>query len=59
MKLTAGDTRFPFEVSIHDDNKFEENENFFLSIDRSSLPCDVNVGIQDQATVTILEDECK
>ena len=59
MKLTAGDTRFPFEVSIHDDNKFEKNENFFLSTDRSLLPCDVNVGNQDQATVTILEDECK
>ena len=59
MKLTTGDTRFPFEVSIYDDNHFEENENFFLTIDRFSLPCDVSIGNQDEATVTILEDECK
>lgn len=59
IKLTAGMTHFPFNVSINDDNMVEKNENFFLTIDKSTLPCDVTVGNQDQTTVTILEDDCK
>ena len=59
IKLTAGKTHFPFKISILDDNRLEENENFFLTIDKSSLPCDITVGNQDQTTVTILEDDCK
>ena len=52
-------THFPFNVSILDDKILEEDENFILSIDPSSLPCCVTIGNYDQATVTILEDECK
>ena len=52
-------TRFPFNVSILDDKILEEDENFILSIDPSSLPCSVTIGNYNQATVTILEDECK
>ena len=59
VKFTAGMTRFPFKISIVDDNKLEENENFFLTIDRFSLPCDVSIGNQDEATITIVEDDCK
>lgn len=56
VKLTTGMTRFPFNISL---DELEEHENFFLTIDRSSLPCDVNVGSQVRAAVTIREDECK
>ena len=59
VKLTAGMTHFPFEVSIVDDDKWEENENFFLTIDESSLPCNVTVGNQHKSTVTILDDDGK
>ena len=52
-------TRLPFNVSILDDNIFEEDESFILTIDPSSLPCSLSVGNHGQATVTILEDECK
>ena len=52
-------THFPFEVSIVDDDKWEENENFFLTIDESSLPCNVTVGNQHKSTVTILDDDGK
>ena len=52
-------SRFPFKISIVDDNKLEQDENFFLTIDRLSLPCDVSIGNQDQATITIVEDDCK
>ena len=56
VKLTAGLTYFPFEVSIVDDDKWEENENFFLTIDESSLPCNVTVGNQHKSTINILDD---
>ena len=59
IKLTAGMTRFPFSISIIDENKREENENFFLTIDESSLPCDVTVGNQHKSTVTILDNDGK
>ena len=74
ITLTAGMTRLPFNISIHDDKKdiedgeedddndeifLFEDETFILTIDPSSLPCSLSVGNHGQATVTILEDECK
>ena len=50
-------THFQFSVSIIDDNKQEENEHFFLTIDESLLPCNVTVGNQQKSTVTILDDD--
>ena len=59
ITLAAGMTRISFNVSILDDKILEEDENFVLTIDPSSLPCSLTTGDHDQATVTILEDECK
>ena len=59
MKLTAGMTHFPLNISTVDDNNLEEYENFFLVIDRSSLPCNVKSGNHVQATVSRVEDKCK
>ena len=59
VKLTTGLTHFPFKVSIMDNDKWEENENFFLTIDNSSLPCNITVGNQHKSTVTILDDDGK
>ena len=59
ITLAAGMTRLSFNVSILDDKILEEDENFVLTIDPSSLPCSVTTGNHDQAIVTILENECK
>ena len=59
VTLPAGITHLSFNISILDDKMLEEDENFILTIDPSSLPCSVSVGNHNPATVTILEDECK
>ena len=58
-KLTAGMTHFPVNISTVDGNNLEEYENFFLTIDRSSLPCNVKGGNHVQATVSRGDDKCK
>ena len=57
VKLTAGMTHFIFNVLIIDDDKWEQNETFYLIIDESSLPCNVTVGNQHKSAVTILDDD--
>ena len=44
-------------VPINDDDTFEGNENFTLTIDSSSLPSDVTVSNPGYATVTIIEND--
>ena len=58
VTFPAGVMSVPFSISINDDNIFEENENFTLTID-SSLPTGVMVGNPGQATVTIIDNDCK
>ena len=60
VTFTAGQTRAPFNVPIiiNDDNICEGNEMFDVTIDPSSTPSFVTVGSPDQATVTIVDDEC-
>ena len=48
-------TSIPFSISINDDNIFEDNETFILTIN-SSLPTGVLPGSPNQATVIIVED---
>ena len=59
VQFKAETTRTSFSVSIKEDNKFEGNENFTLSINSSSLPSRVAVTNPGQATVTIVDDESK
>ena len=56
VTFPAGRIRTSLTVTISDDNVVEVNENFILTIDQSSLP---NIGDLSQATVTILDDDCK
>ena len=49
----------PFDIPINDDAIIENNENFALTIDPSSLPTGINVGSFDQATVTIVDNDGK
>ena len=50
-------TTAPVDFRIIDDNISENNENFDLVIDQSSLPNRVSVGNPDQVTVTIVDDD--
>ena len=58
VTFPAGVTTVPFNITINDDNIFEENEDFTLTIN-SSLPTGVMVGNPGQATVTIVDNDCK
>ena len=55
----AGETSVTFDVPITDDSILEDNENFMLTIDQSSLPGYVFCGNPDEATVTIVDDDRK
>ena len=48
-----------FNIPINDDKVLETDEVFMLAIDNSSLPDDVTASSSHQATVTIVEDDCK
>ena len=59
VTIPAGQTTATFDVSITADNIYEHNENFMLIINSSSLSNGVMLGDPDQATVTIVDDDCK
>ena len=52
-------TSVPFKVSLNDDDILEENENFVLTINQSSLPSGVAIGKLSQTTVTIMDNDRK
>ena len=53
--FTAGTTNNSFTVTLRDDNTFEDNENFVVTI--TSLPNIITAGSPRQATVTIVDDD--
>ena len=59
VTFPAGQTTATFDVSITADNIYEHNENFMLIINSSLLSNGVMLGDPDQATVTIVDDDCK
>ena len=56
VEIPAGETRVTFTVSVNNDDIFEGNENFTLSIN-VSLPTGIMVGEPGQATVIIVDDD--
>ena len=52
-------TKTKFNISIIDDELFEQDENFAVTIEPSSLPNKVNVGNVSTAIVTILDNDRK
>lgn len=50
-------THFRFGVLIIDDNTFEGNENFNISIDSSELPNNVIVGQPSEVVIEISDDD--
>ena len=59
VMIPAGATSMQFNVSISADGTLEHNETFQLTIDSSLLPLDVSTADPDQATVVIINDDCK
>ena len=55
VTFTAGTTNSSFAISISDDNTFEDNESFTLTI--TSPTNIITAGDPLQATVTIVDDE--
>ena len=58
VTFPAGVMSVLFNISINDDNIFEDNENFTLTINLS-LPRSVMVGHPGQASVIIVDNDCK
>ena len=57
VTFPAGTIRVPFDIPINNDNIYEGNEDFMLTID--TLPDDVSVGNPGQATVSIVDNDRK
>ena len=53
MTIPAGQISVPFNAPINDDNVFEENEEFLLTIDQSSSLNGVIIGSPNVAVVNI------
>lgn len=59
MTFPPGVMAVPFNIPISDDKVLESDEVFKITINISSLPDDVTASSSHQATVTIVEDDCK
>ena len=59
ITFPAGTTSVPFNISIIDDNILEDDENFILTVDLSSLPSNITANDPYQATVTIVDKDGK
>ena len=60
ITIPAGQTTATFDVPINDDDIFEIDENFILTINPSLLPTRIaTVGNSKQATVTIMDNDRK
>ena len=59
VTIPAGEISVPFNISIIDDNIFEQNEVFILTINSSSLPSRVSVQPDCMAMITIVDDDGK
>ena len=59
VTFAAGQTTATFDVPITDDNVYEGNENFMLTINEPSLPTGVTRGNPGQATVNIVDNDRK
>ena len=55
--IPAGEISVPFNISTIDDNIFEANETFTLTIDSSSLPSRVIVQPDCVLMITIVDDD--
>ena len=57
MTIPAGQMSVPFDVPINDDNVFEENEEFLLTVGQFSSLNGVIIGSPNVTVVTILDND--
>ena len=57
MTIPAGQISVPFDVPTNDDNVFEKNEEFLLTIDQSSSLNGVIIGSPNVAVVNISDND--
>lgn len=60
VTIPAGQANTSFSIEINDDDIYEQNEQFIVTIDQSSLLSGVHTGSPNMATVVIVDDgDCK
>ena len=59
VTFPVGATSVPFDVPINNDDIFEGNEDFTLTINSSSLPTGGTVGSPGSTVVTIIDNDRK
>ena len=59
VEIPAGDTTAFLSITINDDSLLEDDEEFKLSINKSSLRGRVMLGDFDETTVNIKDDDGK
>ena len=59
MTIPVGQISVPFDITINDDNVFEENEEFLLTIDQSSSLNGVIIGSPNVTVVTLQDNDCE
>ena len=59
VTFPAGEESVSLRISINDDNIFEHNENFVLSINGSSLRTGVYIDNLNETIVTIVDNDGK
>ena len=55
--MPAGQISVPFDVPINDNNVFEENKEFLLTIDQSSPVNGVIIGSPNETVVSISDND--
>ena len=59
VTIPAGNTNVSFDINITIDNLVEDDEEFYLSIDPSSLSSNINTSSPYQTTVNIVNTNSK
>lgn len=59
VNFIAENTDASFNVTIKDHDELESIEIFYLSINTSTLPHNIDISNPSQATVIISDDDCK
>ena len=59
VTIPAGETEWPFDAIIYNDDLFESDEHFMLVIDQETLSYRISRGHPHSSTVTIANDEAR
>jgi len=59
VTIPAGQISVPFDIPINDDNVFEENEKFLLTVNQSTSLNGVIIGSPNVTVVTIQDNDCE